>query len=156
MVSRHFYRHFLLFRRFVLFAKRIICFFIRFSIDIIIIGRFEYNNYMDSSPRLIEPGVKFFLYNTLTQCHSTRVNLYYWGLNIGVFVVFACIFGAALYYCYRRKLTPEEQYQKMMKEQAYILSKIRFYQNERIEHPLSSITSLPVVKQNDEFSRMRV
>jgi len=36
------------------------------------------------------------------------------------------------------------------------LSKIRFYQNERIEHPLSSITSLPVVKENDEFSRMRV
>jgi hypothetical protein len=154
MARGYFSRHFLLFRRFVLFAEWIICFFPRFSIDIIIIGLDII--IMDSSPRLIEPGAKYFLYNTLTQCHSNRVNVYYWGLNIGVFVVFICIFGAALYYCHKRKLTPEEQYNKMMKEQAYILSKIRFYQNERIEHPLSSITSLPVVKQNDEFSRMRV
>jgi hypothetical protein len=111
---------------------------------------------MDSGPRLIEPTAKHFLHTTLTQCHSNRVNVYYWGLNITIFVVFVCIFGAALYYCYKRKLSPEEQYNKMMKEQAYILSKIRFYQNERIEHPLSSITSLPVVKPNDELSRMRV
>jgi hypothetical protein len=109
---------------------------------------------MDSSPRLIEPSAKYFLHNTLTQCHSNRVNVYYWGLNITIFAVFVGIFGAALYYCYKRKLTPEEHYNKMMKEQAYILSKIRFYQNERIEHPMSSITSLPVVKSNDEFSRM--
>jgi hypothetical protein len=111
---------------------------------------------MESSPRLIEPGVKYFLYNTLNQCHATRVNIYSWVLNVSVFVVFACIFGAALYFCYKRKLTPEQQYEKMMKDQAYILSKIRFYQNERIEHPLSSITSLPVVKPKDDFHNLRV
>jgi len=111
---------------------------------------------MESSPRLIEPGVKYFLYNTLNQCHATRVNIYSWVLNVSVFVVFACIFGTALYFCYKRKLTPEQQYEKMMKEQAYILSKIRFYQNERIEHPLSSITSLPVVKPKDDFHNLRV
>jgi hypothetical protein len=71
-------------------------------------------------------------------------------------VVFIGIFGAALYFCYKRKLTPEQQYEKMMKDQAYILSKIRFYQNERIEHPLSSITSLPVVKPKDDFHNLRV
>jgi hypothetical protein len=106
---------------------------------------------MDSTaaPKLVEPGAKYFLYNTLNQCHSNRVVIYSWVLNISVFTIFVGIFGAALYYCRKRKLTPEQQYAKMMKEQAYIMSKIRFYQNERIEHPLSSITSLPIVKNND-------
>lgn len=102
-----------------------------------------------AAPKLVEPGAKYFLYNTLNQCHSNRVNIYSWVLNISVFLIFVCIFGAALYYCRKRKLTPEQEYQKMVKEQAYILSKIRFYQNERLEHPLSSITSLPVVNQNN-------
>lgn len=112
---------------------------------------------MDSNaPRLVEPTTKYFLHNTLNQCHNNRVNIYTWVLNISVFVIFVGIFAAALYYCRKRKLTPEQQYQKMMKEQAYILSKIRFYQNERIEHPLSSITSLPVVKNNGDLPPIRV
>jgi len=102
-----------------------------------------------AAPKLVEPGAKYFLYNTLNQCHSNRVNIYSWVLNISVFLIFVGIFGAALYYCRKRKLTPEQEYQKMMKEQAYILSKIRFYQNERLDHPLSSITSLPVANQNN-------
>lgn len=106
---------------------------------------------MNTGPRLIEPGVKQFLYNTLNRCHDNRVSIYTWSLNIGVLVLFLAIFGAALYICYKRKLSPEEQYNKMVRDQAYILSKIRFYQNERIEHPLSSITSLPVVPDRYEY-----
>ena len=105
----------------------------------------------ETTPRLIEPGVKNFIYNTLHRCHDTRVTIYSWALNIGILLLFVGIFSAALYYCYRRKLTPEQQYNKMLRDQAYIMSKIRFYQNERIDHPLSSITSLPVVKSSDEY-----
>jgi len=72
--------------------------------------------------------------------------MYTWVLNICVFVVFVSITAAALYYCYTRKMTPEERYNKMMRDQSYIMSKIRFYQNERANMPLSSITSLPIVK----------
>jgi hypothetical protein len=98
-------------------------------------------------PNLIEPTVKYHLYKSLTKCHDTRVSIYTWVLNIGVFAVFVIITGAALYYCYTRKLSPEERYNKMMRDQAYILSKIQFYQNERMNMPLSSITSLPIVKE---------
>ena len=98
-------------------------------------------------PNLIDPSVKYKLYNTLSSCHNTRVNMYSWILNIGVFVIFVSITAAALYYCYTRKLTPEERYNKMMRDQSYIMSKIRFYQNERANMPLSSITSLPIVKE---------
>lgn len=106
---------------------------------------------MNTGPRLIEPGVKNFLHNTLNRCHDNRVSIYTWTLNIGVLVLFLAIFGLALYYCYKRKLTPEDQYNKMVRDQAYIMSKIRFYQNERIENPLSSLTSLPVVKDRSEY-----
>jgi hypothetical protein len=109
---------------------------------------------MNSGPRLIEPGVKHFLYNTLNRCHDNRVNIYTWALNICVLILFLGIFGSALYICYKRKLSPEEQYNKMVHDQAYILSKIRFYQNERIEHPLSSITSLPVVQDRSEYDML--
>ena len=107
-----------------------------------------------SNPRLIEPGVKGFLQNTLHRCHDNRVKLYTWFFNIGILIVFFGIFGAALYYCYKKKLSPEEQYQKMVKDQAYILSKIRFYQNERLDHPLSSISSLPMM--DDPMDRLRL
>ena len=100
-----------------------------------------------NNPNLIEPGVKYHLYQSLSKCHDTRVSVYTWVLNIGVFVIFAVITASALYYCYTRKMTPEEKYNKMMKDQAYILSKIRFYQNERMNMPLSSLTSLPIVKE---------
>jgi hypothetical protein len=98
-------------------------------------------------PNLIDPSVKYNLYNRLSSCHNTRVSMYSWILNIGVFVMFVSITAAALYYCYTRKLTPEERYNKMMRDQSYIMSKIRFYQNERANMPLSSITSLPIVKE---------
>jgi hypothetical protein len=98
-------------------------------------------------PKLIEPNVKYHLYQSLTKCHDKRVNVYTWVFNIGILTIFIIVTGCALYYCYTRKLTPEERYNKMMRDQAYILSKIQFYQNERLNMPLSSITSLPIVKE---------
>jgi hypothetical protein len=97
-------------------------------------------------PKLIEPDVKYHLHRTLHNCHDTRVGLYTWIFNISVFLIFIAITICALYFCYTRKLSPEEKYNKMMRDQAYILSKIRFYQNERVNMPLSSLTSLPIVK----------
>ena len=97
-------------------------------------------------PNLIDPTVKYNLYNRLSSCHDTRVSMYTSVFNIVVFVVFVSIATATLYYCYTHKMTPEERYNKMMRDQSYILSKIRFYQNERANMPLSSITSLPIVK----------
>ena len=98
-------------------------------------------------PNLIDPTVKYNLYSRLSSCHDKRVSMYTWVFNIVVFVAFVCIAATALYYCYTRKMTPEERYNKMMRDQSYIMSKIRFYQNERANMPLSSITSLPIVKE---------
>lgn len=101
--------------------------------------------YMDS-PKLIEHGVYMYLQNTLYNCKERRSQLFYFGLNITVFLLFAAFISIILYFCYSQKKSPYEEYQKQLKDQEYILSKIRFYQGHM--HNLnirdkSNITGLP-------------
>jgi hypothetical protein len=97
-------------------------------------------------PRLIENSAKNYLYQTLQKCHHNRTSVYYYSLNLGVLVVFVGIVSLVLYNAYKNKLTPYEQQQKMLRDQEYILSKIRWHQEDRkntIEAQMSSITNLP-------------
>ena len=97
-------------------------------------------------PRLIEAGAHSYMSQILQTCHSTRVNIYLYALNIGVFVLFVIVVSLVLYYCYTRKLKPEEEEQKRLKEQEYILSKIRFYKDQqRNIASRASITGLPTM-----------
>ena len=99
-------------------------------------------------PRLIETGVKNYLFNTLQQCHNNRVTIYYYALNTGVFLFILIVFGGFLYFCSRQKLNDHEKQQKMIKDQHYILSKIRYYQEDKKqqkESHSSSITDLPML-----------
>jgi hypothetical protein len=101
------------------------------------------------NPKLIDPSMKYYLYNTLQNCHTTRVQVYTTIFNVVVFVLFVALVGGALYYSYKRKLTPYEKHQKMIREQEIILSKIRYYQNERVGMKSgatsSYITNLPAI-----------
>lgn len=98
------------------------------------------------SPSLIEPSIKEYLYDTLQKCHSNRVNVYYYTLNVGVFLFVVLVFGAALYYSNKNKRSEYEQHQKNIRDQEYVLSKIRYYQEDkkaRREGQTSDITNLP-------------
>ena len=95
--------------------------------------------------KLIEPNVRNYLQTTLQTCRETRTNVYYLALNIGIFILFICIFGSALYFCYKQKKSPYEIQQKMIKDQDYILSKIRYYQSEKHAATTSNITSIPMI-----------
>jgi hypothetical protein len=98
------------------------------------------------TPRLIEPGAQNYMSQVLQSCHSTRVNIYLYVLNIGVLLVFLLVLAAVLYYCHKRKLSPSEAYQKQLKEQDYILSKIRYYKDhQRNISSRASITGLPTM-----------
>jgi len=96
-------------------------------------------------PRLIEPTMKNYLYNTLQNCHHTRIKTYNTAFNLIVFLLFVFVMGGAMYYCYKQKPTPYEQYEKMKRDQEIILSKIRYYQNERVgaKQNTAAITDLP-------------
>jgi len=96
-----------------------------------------------SKPALTEPGVKYFLHQTLKQCHAVRDNFHNTVFNIGLFIAFLLILGLVLLYKYKGKLTPAEIQKKNQEKQQYILSKVqKFQQAKRIAHQ-EIITGLP-------------
>jgi hypothetical protein len=96
-----------------------------------------------SKPALTEPGVKYFLHQTLKQCHAVRDNFHNTVFNIGLFIAFLLILGLVLLYKYKGKLTPAEIKKKNQEKQQYILSKVqKFQQAKRIAHQ-EIITGLP-------------
>jgi hypothetical protein len=102
-------------------------------------------------PRLIETSVKNYLQYSLNQCHENRVSIFINCLNIGVFIIFVLFVAVILYFCYKRKRTPEEEYNKMMSDQEYILSKIQFYKEQQKRIQTSGITNLPSLDPNTPF-----
>jgi hypothetical protein len=53
---------------------------------------------------------------------------------------------------YKRKPSEYDKRQKMMEEQKYIMSKIRFYQGENLHAKASSLTQLPLPEE-DYYAR---
>jgi len=105
----------------------------------------EFTETEKANPSLIEYGTRHYLQQVLQKCNHHRASIYQWALNVGVFAVFCIVASTVLYACYKSKRSPEEIQQKELEDQAYILSKIRHYKQER-QHiaSRSSITGLPV------------
>ena len=96
-----------------------------------------------TKPSLIEPGVKYFLRETLKQCHQFKETYHNFLLNLGLFLVFLFIVGAILLYKYKGRLTPSEKEQKTREKQQYILSKIQTFQQAKKQAHQELITGLP-------------
>ena len=96
-------------------------------------------------PSLTEPTSKAYLINHLRKCHETRVGVYYYVFNFGVLFLFVLVFGLALYFCYTNKPSEYEKRQQMLRDQEYILNKIRYHQEyyQQQKHSMSNITNLP-------------
>jgi hypothetical protein len=94
-------------------------------------------------PKLIEPGVKYFLHETLKQCHIVREKFHNWVFNIGLLIAFLLILGIILFSKYKGKLSPVEMEQKNKEKQQYILSKIKNFQQAKRIAQQELITGLP-------------
>lgn len=107
----------------------------------------------DFSPHLIDSGAQHYLKHTLQKCYEFRCTYYATLFNVAVFTVFVVVSSMILYYCYltKRQNHVYNQGYKHLRDEEYILSKIKFYQNEqkRIEakknESASQIDSLPYV-----------
>ena len=100
-------------------------------------------------PQLIENNASSHLQQTLHKCHVNRVNFYYYILNISVLLLFGFVVGIILYFCYTNKPTDYEKQQNTLRDQEFILSKIRFHQEntkQNREHQSSNITDLPFIQ----------
>jgi hypothetical protein len=95
---------------------------------------------MLNNPTLIEPGVMYFLRETLKNCYSLKEYYYNLFFNISVLIIFLIVLGSILYYRYKGKMTPKEQKKKDLKKQQYIMSLLQKYQSNKKG---GSITGLP-------------
>ena len=75
-----------------------------------------------TKPTLIEPGVKYFLNQTLKQCHIIKEKYNNVLFNISLFICFMLVLGGILLYKYKCRLTPHEKAEKNKEKQQYILS----------------------------------
>ena len=96
-----------------------------------------------TKPKLIEPGVRYFLSETLKQCHTFKENYKNIMINVGLLLCFVLILGIILLIKYKGKLTPEQIKQKEIEKKKYILSKIKNYQDARKREEQELITGLP-------------
>jgi hypothetical protein len=96
-----------------------------------------------SKPMLTEPGVKYFLNETLKQCHTFKEKHNNTLFNIGLLIGFFVILGVLLLYKYKGKLTREEIRENEESKKRYIMSKIRNYQQAKLRSQQELITGLP-------------
>jgi hypothetical protein len=95
------------------------------------------------TPKLIEPGIKFFLNESLKRCHSIKSNYHNYIFNIGIFFLFLIILGLILLFKYKGKMTHVEKIEKEIEKQNYILTKIKNYEIAKREARDELITGLP-------------
>ncbi len=96
-----------------------------------------------SKPLLIEPGVKYFLNQSLKQAHIIKEQYHNLIYNIGMFILFLMLLGGILIYKYKGKLTPIEIAQRNLEKQQYILERIKNFQIAKRKAHQELITGLP-------------
>uniref|UniRef100_A0A6C0B2H4 Uncharacterized protein n=1 Tax=viral metagenome TaxID=1070528 RepID=A0A6C0B2H4_9ZZZZ len=110
-----------------------------------------------TKPILIEPGVKYFLSETLKQCRVFKNNYHNLLFNIALGVGFMVLLGTILLFKYKGKLTPAEKEMKNRQKQQYILSKIQNFQESKQRAHQELITGLPHWENEyDEISKKKV
>lgn len=103
---------------------------------------------------LVDPSSKHFICASLQKCHNTRVSTYIRIFNITVFALFVFFVGGTLYYLYKKKPTDYDKHKKMMEDQKYIMSKIRFYQGNDLHLKTTQLTQLPLPEEDYYASRL--
>ena len=106
-----------------------------------------------TKPLLVEPGIKYFLHESLKKCSEYKDKYKNYIYNVGIFVIFVIIVAAILIYKYKGKLTDKEISQKEQEKKMYILSKIKNYQDAKRTAQQQLITSLPQWETENDVLR---
>ena len=105
-------------------------------------------------PKLIDTSTIQYLDSALKKSHEIRIKYHRILFNFGLVFGFFFIVAAVLYYRYTNKPTQQEANYKLIKDQEYVLSKIRFFQeqSQRINESNrlaagAEISGLPVIQR---------
>lgn len=103
-----------------------------------------------TAPQLVDSTAKTFLASALKKSHDIRVKYHNLWWNVGISLVCCTALCLFLYYRYTHKTSPQERQTKLISDQEFVLSKIRYFQeqNQRIQETArtaagSEITGLP-------------
>jgi len=111
-------------------------------------------NNSGNSPNLVEPGIHKYVSLALEKCHTNRVVVYYWILNVGVVVMVGIVVALFVYYSLSKKLSPQEYRNKMIQDHEAVLRQIRVYKEE--QNKIHQFTALPLTKKRgEEATQMR-
>lgn len=103
------------------------------------------------NPKLIEPGTKYFLSETLKSCNVKKKSKNVFLLNIGLLFFFIIILTLYLAYKYKTKPTPKDIEKKNINKKNYIISKLQnIIQVSEIKNK-EMITSLPKFESDYEL-----
>ena len=96
-------------------------------------------------PKLIEPGTKYFLKETIKQHHKVNFDRYNILVNIFLFLFFALVVYSFLAFKKKEKLKKKPRKQNITEQQQIILEILKKASSKKIEenHSQSMITSLP-------------
>ena len=96
--------------------------------------------------QLTEPGMIYFIDETLKQCKKKKYVLYNGIMNIIIVVSLVLGVGVILYNCYKSKKNVNKE-EKEIEKQEYILKKIKMFQVEKQRERNELITNLPIEKE---------
>ncbi len=105
---------------------------------------------MENKPNLIEPGVKYFLKNTLNECSKFKEKHISFLFNLTLTIGFLIVLGIILYCKYKGHITPEEIRAKQNREKEYIMTKLIQLSDYKKKTSQNMITNLPDWSNNPE------
>ena len=103
------------------------------------------------SANLIEPGVKYFLKETLKNCHKKRSKYNNNLFNFWLFIGFSTVLGIVLYYKFKTKPTPKDLEKIEELKRSYIINKIKSLNETVAKERHELITNLPKFESDYEL-----
>lgn len=94
-------------------------------------------------PSLTEPGVTYFLQETLKQCKQKRELFNNRVFNLLLLGGFTIILASLLYYKYSTRPTEKDRKRKKQLKRDYFITKVRQLQAKKAKQLNRSITNLP-------------
>ena len=94
-------------------------------------------------PILTEPGVKYFLKETLKNCKIKKDNDFNYLMNLALLISFFAVSGGLLYYKYRTRPTDEDRNKTKQLKRDYFVNRVRQLEAKKAKQLSKQITNLP-------------
>lgn len=98
-------------------------------------------------PILIEPGIKYYLSQSLKNCRSLKDYYYNIVFNVGIFIILVTVIMIVLNFKYKGAINNYEKSKKEEKKKLYILEQIKKMQQLQKNNSMDLITNLPLYKK---------